>query len=66
MHKRDVRMSEHDDGTYVVKKSRKSNILAFILCLLVAFVIWAYTESYGNEGVGQTDTGADTQQSDVA
>lgn len=34
----------HDDGSYVVKKSRRSNILAFIVCLLIAFVIWAIAE----------------------
>ena len=31
-----------DDGTYVVKKNRKMNIAAFILCVLVAFIIWLY------------------------
>ena len=65
MHRQNERMSEHDDGTYVVRKSRKSNILAFILCLLVAFVIWAYTESYGKADIGDADTAADVQQSDV-
>ena len=30
------------DGNYVVKKSRKHNILAFILCVLIAFVVWLY------------------------
>ena len=30
------------DGSYVVKKSRKHNILAFILCVLIAFTIWLY------------------------
>ena len=40
-----ARSSENEkvyDGTYVVKKSRKHNILAFILCVLIAFVIWLY------------------------
>jgi hypothetical protein len=37
--------SEHDDGSYVVKKSKKSSILAFIICILVAFIIWAYAEA---------------------
>lgn len=32
----------YDDGSYVVKKSRKHNILGFIICLLIAFVIWLY------------------------
>ena len=64
MHRRDKHTSEHDDGNYVVKKSRKSNILAFILCLLVAFIIWAYTESYGNINTGNTDTNADAKQTE--
>ncbi len=34
-----------DDGTYVVKKSRKSSIFAFIVCVLVAFIIWASAEA---------------------
>ncbi len=36
---------EHDDGTYVVKKSGKSSILAFIVCVLLAVVIWASAEA---------------------
>ena len=35
----------NDDGSYVVKKSRKSNIFAFILCVIIAFIIWLYTVS---------------------
>ena len=35
----------NDDGSYVVKKSRKSNIFAFILCVIIAFVIWLYATS---------------------
>ena len=35
----------NDDGSYVVKKSRKSNIFAFILCVIIAFVIWMYSVS---------------------
>ena len=39
--------AEHvnDDGSYVVKKSKKSNIFAFILCVIIAFVIWMYSVS---------------------
>ncbi len=36
---------EHDDGTYVVKRSKKSSILAFIICILLAIVIWSYAEA---------------------
>ena len=35
---------EHEDGSYVVRKSRRSNILAFIVCVLIAFCIWAVAE----------------------
>lgn len=35
----------HDDGSYVVKKSKKRNIVAFILCVLIAFVIWLYASN---------------------
>lgn len=30
------------DGTYVVRKNKKSNIIAFIVCVLIAFVLWMY------------------------
>lgn len=48
---REKRMSDaetHDDGSYVVKKTKKSSILAFIFCVLIAFVIWAYAEATDN------------------
>lgn len=35
---------EHEDGSYVIRKSRRSNILAFIVCVLIAFCIWAVAE----------------------
>ena len=41
--------AEHDDGTYIVKRSKKSNVFAFIVCVLIAFVIWAYAESTENK-----------------
>ena len=37
-----------DDGSYVVKKNRKLNICAFILCLLVALLIWIYATNLEN------------------
>jgi hypothetical protein len=33
----------NDDGSYVVKESGHKNIPAFIICLLLALVIWVYT-----------------------
>ena len=46
----------HDDGSYVVKKSRKSSVLAFILCLLIAFVIWAYADATESENKAAADS----------
>jgi len=31
-----------NDGSYVVKKNKRLNILAFIGCVILAFVIWIY------------------------
>lgn len=31
-----------NDGEYVVKKSKKLNIIAFILCVLASFSLWLY------------------------
>ena len=59
---------DNNDGSYVVKKSRKSSVFAFIVCFLIAFVIWAYTASYGanvqssNDNGGHGDTGVPTTQ----
>ncbi len=40
----------HEEDTFVFKrkKKKKGNILPFILCLLIAFVIWLYA-SYAEE-----------------
>lgn len=35
----------HDDGTYVVKRTRKSSVIAFIVCILIALVIWCYAKA---------------------
>lgn len=34
-----------DDGTYVVKKNRKGDIIAIIVCVLIALVIWVYAKN---------------------
>ncbi len=31
-----------DDGTYVVKKNHKRNVIALILCAIIAFFLWVY------------------------
>ena len=52
---------EHEDGSYVVKKSRRSNILAFIVCVLIAFCIWAVAEGTKERKPAQ-DGNTDTAQ----
>ena len=60
----------YDDGSYVVKKSRRHNILALIVCILVAFVVWLYSantereenkqkENEGTQTAVTTDTSAE-------
>lgn len=60
MRKKRENTEVHDDGTYVVKKSRKSSIFAFVLCVLIAFVIWAYAEATEDQITVVTDTATDT------
>lgn len=31
-----------EDGAYIIKKNPKMNIVAFILCVLIATIIWLY------------------------
>lgn len=58
MKNKNAAVGEHDDGSYVVKKTKKSSIFAFVVCVLVAFVIWAYAEA--TEKGGEKDTASDT------
>lgn len=44
----------NDDGSYVVKKSRKLNILAFILCVAASFFIWIYVMNTQNSDYTKT------------
>ena len=46
---------EHEDGSYVIKKNRRSNILAFIVCVLIAFIIWAIAEGSKARGAAHND-----------
>ena len=51
----------YDDGSYVIKKNRKFSIVAFILCMLVAFVIWLYAENKENQkDTEMNETGGDS------
>ena len=63
MAKKEKNENIRDDGTYVVKKSRKASVIAIIVCFLVALVIWCYAkadaiknvEGGEPEGTGQTE-----------
>lgn len=49
----------YDDGSYVVKKKRKFHIFAFILCLIIAFLIWlsaVQSERKSEEAAEKADT----------
>ena len=53
---------EHDDGSYVVNKSKKHSIFAFIVCILIAFVIWAYVEATEDIVKLKAESNAETTQ----
>ena len=42
MSKKKEKETGYDDGSYVIKTSRKSSIFAFVLCLLIACIIWLF------------------------
>lgn len=42
------------DGSYVVKNNRKLNIIAFVVCLLLAFFIWVYVMNVENSDYTKT------------
>ena len=42
MAKRKQMENMHDDGSYVVKKSRRGNVVALIVCFLIAVLLWLY------------------------
>ena len=53
-------------GSYVVKKSRKLNVFAYVLCVLISLIIWLYVANRdvirNNEfSTGQNDTQASQQ-----
>lgn len=34
-----------ENGAYVIKKSKRSSVVAFIISIVVAFLIWSYAEA---------------------
>ncbi len=55
MSKKKEKEHGYDDGSYVIKKSRKSSIFAFILCLLVAFFIWLYATNKEQQRIAEEE-----------
>ncbi len=45
MSEKEKNENNYDDGTYVVKKNKKAGIVALIVCLLIAFLIWCYAKA---------------------
>lgn len=44
----------HEDGSYVVIKNKKLNILAFILCVVASFFVWIYVMNTQNSDYTKT------------
>ena len=66
MSKKNISENAHDDGTYVVKKTRKSSVAALIVCLLVAFIIWCYAKTVAlKEQAEEQSNGGNAQVSDT-
>ena len=72
MSDKDKNEQVYDDGTYVVKKSKRTGVIALIVCLMIALIIWCYSkgsamikdavsDNVEGDGKGQVaDTVADT------
>ena len=45
MSKRKHNQTARDEGSHFVEKNKKFHIFAFILCVLIAFVIWLYASN---------------------
>ncbi len=58
MSKRKQNEWNEDDGSYVVKKSRKLNVVAFVVCFLIALVIWIYATNTENKDKTETQSGS--------
>ena len=45
---------QNDDGSYVIQKNKKGNVIAFVLCFFVAFCIWIYVMNMENGDYSKT------------
>lgn len=49
-------LTEQENGTYVVKRNYVSNIVAAVVCLLVAFVVWLLAMSAEDTAILKLET----------
>ena len=61
MSKRKRNESSRDEETYVAKKNGKVNIFAFILCVLIAFIIWLYASNLEKKNKEENGTNGGMQ-----
>jgi hypothetical protein len=48
---KEKKSANRSDGSYITRKSGKFNILAFLLCILLAAFIWVYSENVASDDV---------------
>ncbi|MBE6547007.1 MAG: hypothetical protein E7668_06165 [Ruminococcaceae bacterium] len=58
MSKRKQKEWNADDGSYVVKKNRKLNVIAFVVCFLIALVIWIYATNTEDKNKNEMQSGS--------
>ena len=51
----------YDDGSYQVKRSRKGEVLSFIVCLLIAFVLWIYATNVNIQKMAEESAPSDAE-----
>lgn len=54
MVKKDLNEQMYDDGTYAVEEKKKFGLLAFVLCLVISFVIWIYVTNQEKKEMQET------------
>ena len=58
--------SAQERGAYLIKKSRRSSVIAFIVCIVVAFLIWSYAEALTLKEANDSATNAAPEQAQTA
>ena len=61
MSKKNHNVEEFDDGSYVAKKKNHS-VGVFLVCVLIAFLIWIYASALENKKASELSNGTETQQ----